>query len=201
MFQAFGSQGALSIKSFGAAVSTSFDTTLSGVACTILLIMMQSLVRSREEALLSTTDQLVEDTLLRHEQDMAATLGVNGLALSPQNHVEIYGRTVDMISGQVREMAAASATLAQQTQILIEALSQTNSEFRLAAAKTEATQKSIDSVQVNLASGFAQIVEAAQNHSGQIANITSQADDLSDKLTDLKDVCSRRRVLTVTEAV
>jgi biopolymer transport protein ExbB/TolQ len=162
LFQAFGSQGALSLKSFGAAVSTSFDTTLSGVACTILLIMMQSLMRSREEALLTATDQLVEDTLLRHEQEMADSLGVNGLAISPQNHTEIYSRTVDMISTRVGEITTASQTLALQTQILIETLAQTNGELRASSTKLEAMNQSVEAAHAEFFGSLAQMADTAK---------------------------------------
>jgi biopolymer transport protein ExbB/TolQ len=174
LFQAFGSQGALSIKSFGAAVSTSFDTTLSGVACTILLIMMQSLMRSREEALLTATDQMVEDTLLQHEQEMATTLGVAGLAVSPQNHAEIYSRTVDMISGQVREMTAASQSLVQQTQTLIETFSQTNRELHSNSTKIEATHQSVEAARADFNGGLAGIAAAAKEQAHMLAQTLDQ---------------------------
>jgi biopolymer transport protein ExbB/TolQ len=200
LYQAFGSQGALSLKAFGAAVSTSFDTTLSGVACTILLVMMQSLVRAREEAILTDTDQLVEDKLSLHEHEMATTLGTNGLAISSQNHTEIYSRTVDMISGQVREMAAASQMLAQQTQSLLETLAQTNGELRQAVSQAEANQRSIEAARTDLNEGIAQASAAANDHSAQMADMMHRADQLASALAEIKAVAGRRRVFQITEA-
>ena len=219
LFQAFGSQGILSVKSFGAAVSTSFDTTLSGVACTILLIMVQSLLRSREEAVLTGTDRLAGEVLLRHEQELADSLGVSGQALAPQNQAELYGRTVELIAGQMREMTAASQSLARQSQALLEslvqavgavrtenhqlttALAQTTRELQATVAGGEAIRQTVAALQTELNAGLARTTAQAADQGGQLAAVGRQAEQLAAKLADLRDLVGRPRQLQIIETV
>ena len=167
LFQAFGGAGTIALKSFGSAVATRFDTTLSGMACTILLIMAQSLVRSREESVLAATDQVFEDLVLSRERDVAGALGVQGDSIAPQNFAELFRRAVEMIARQVGDVAASSAALVRQTGALVEAVSGSTAQLGKIGAKLEQTQGPVEAVRSVVAGERARSVAAVTEQSAR----------------------------------
>ena len=111
-------QAASGIKSFVGAIGTAFDTTLLGLACTIVLIILQLMVRKREELLLADLDRMTENFVARNCKVSPQSSG--SAVLQPHahdQHSEHFQRIVSETSNSLRsEMAKIPALMSGQFQ-------------------------------------------------------------------------------------
>lgn len=129
--QQFLAQGAGG-HAFAQAIATAFDTTLLGLACTILMILFQRPLRKREEALLAGLDRFVDAEVVRSGarsgvesaaqdwmqaalEQFAGRLGETGRALAAETRAGIVGAcesAVQNAARQVHHSAAAASSVA-----------------------------------------------------------------------------------------
>jgi biopolymer transport protein ExbB/TolQ len=109
-------QAATGIKSFVGAIGTAFDTTLLGLACTIVLIILQLLVRKREEIFLADLDRAADNFVARHCPPSAGGAGPADPAAQWRTpYAEHLQRLVVEVSGALRaELSKVPASMAEQ---------------------------------------------------------------------------------------
>ena len=109
-------QASTGIKSFVGAIGTAFDTTLLGLACTIILIILQLLVRKREEIFLADLDRAADNFVARHCSPAIAGAGpADSAAQWRTPNSEQLQRLVAEVADALRaELSKVPAAMAEQ---------------------------------------------------------------------------------------
>jgi protein-S-isoprenylcysteine O-methyltransferase Ste14 len=114
-------EGKTEIAQFATAIGTAFDTTLMGLACCIILIILQLLIRKREDSLLADLDRAADNFVARHYMAAPAETARDRIAELRDQYASELKDLLARTAKSLQDIGASAAAMKQQLESLNQA--------------------------------------------------------------------------------